>query len=211
MSWGYFEADVHVTYPLYLVSSVAAVRSSDFVPDLHDRPSSSPPLERERGFPVPACVFRVQKHQEGSYPGRLEPRSWYTGRPRTNQSPPSVLTLIWDNNEMTIHLSKDQERFVHDVVRAGLYASEAAVVSNALDRLRQTMPKDTPRPGQKVRRAKAAIQKKSLSPDELNRRLLASGLVSQLPDLALDIDDDDVPPIVIKGDPLSETIIRERW
>ncbi len=111
---------------------------------------------------------------------------------------------------MTIHLSKDQERFVHDAVRAGLYASEDAVVRDALERLRQTMPKDTPRPGQKVRRAKAAIQKKPLSPDELNRRLLASGLVSRLPDPALDIDDDDVAPIVIKGEPLSETIIRER-
>ena len=29
---------------------------------------------------------------------------------------------------MTIHLSKDLERFVHDAVRAGLYSSEDAVI-----------------------------------------------------------------------------------
>jgi Arc/MetJ-type ribon-helix-helix transcriptional regulator len=95
---------------------------------------------------------------------------------------------------MIIHLSKDQERFIHEAVRAGLYASEDAVVSDALERLKQTMPKNTPKRGQKLRRAKSALQKKPLSPDELNRRLLASGVVSQLPDPALDIDDDDVPP-----------------
>ena len=66
-------------------------------------------------------------------------------------------------------------------------------------------------PKQKPQGAKAASQKKQpLSPDELNQRLLASGLVTRLPDPALDIDDDDDPPIVIQGEPLSETIIRER-
>jgi Arc/MetJ-type ribon-helix-helix transcriptional regulator len=111
---------------------------------------------------------------------------------------------------MTIHLSKEQERFVHDAVRAGLYSSEDAVVSDALERLRQDMPKDTPKRGKKVTGAKVGRGKKPLSRDELNRRLLESGLISRLPDPALDIDDDDVPPIVMKGEPLSETIIRER-
>ena len=41
---------------------------------------------------------------------------------------------------MTIRYSKDQERFVHEAVRAGLYTSEDAVVRDALDRLRQTIP-----------------------------------------------------------------------
>ena len=61
---------------------------------------------------------------------------------------------------------------------------------------------------------KAARQAKRLetplSPDEVNRRLLASGLVIQLPDPAQDIDDADDFPIEIQGEPLSETIIRER-
>ena len=67
-------------------------------------------------------------------------------------------------------------------------------------------------PAQKAKRAKTAKPKKKtpLLPDELNQRLLASGLVIQLPDPAEDIDDDDEPLIAIKGEPLSETIIRDR-
>jgi len=41
--------------------------------------------------------------------------------------------------------------------------------------------------------------------------MLLVGLISQLPDPAEDLDDDpDDEPITIKGEPLSETIIRER-
>ena len=42
--------------------------------------------------------------------------------------------------------------------------------------------------------------------------MLASGLLASLPDPALDIDDDDPDdqPVPIKGEPLSETILRER-
>jgi Arc/MetJ-type ribon-helix-helix transcriptional regulator len=112
---------------------------------------------------------------------------------------------------MTIHLSKDLEQVVHDAVRAGLYAREDDVIRDALTRLRETMPKAPAMPKQESRRAKATSQKKQpLSPDELNQRLLASGLVTQLPDPAQDIDDDDDPPIVIQGEPPSETILRER-
>ena len=37
---------------------------------------------------------------------------------------------------MTIHLSKDLEQIVHDVMRAGLYASEDDVIRDALIRLK---------------------------------------------------------------------------
>jgi Arc/MetJ-type ribon-helix-helix transcriptional regulator len=111
---------------------------------------------------------------------------------------------------MSITLSKDLEQIVHDAVRAGLYAREDDVLRDALTRLKTTLPKDPRTPTKKAKPTKPVPRKKPLSPDELNRRLLACGLVSQLPDPALDIDDDDVPPIVIKGEPLSETIIRER-
>jgi hypothetical protein len=40
--------------------------------------------------------------------------------------------------------------------------------------------------------------------------MLASGLISQLPDTDSDFDDPADEPITIKGEPLSETIIRER-
>jgi Arc/MetJ-type ribon-helix-helix transcriptional regulator len=107
---------------------------------------------------------------------------------------------------MIIHLSKDLERFVHDAVRAGLYTNEDDVVRDALTRLEKTLPK-LPRASGKAAPPKA---KKTMTEEEFKQHLLEIGLVTSLPDPALDIDDDDEPPIVIKGEPLSETIIRER-
>ena len=45
---------------------------------------------------------------------------------------------------------------------------------------------------------------------EFDQHLLKIGLLSQLPDTAADYDDPDDVPVNIKGEPLSETIIRER-
>ena len=112
---------------------------------------------------------------------------------------------------MTIHLSKDLEKIVHDAVHAGRYANENEMIRDALMKLDQAMPKPAKAPAKKARSTESAPQEKQpLSPDELNQRLLASGLLTRLPDPAQDIDDDDDPPIMIKGEPLSETIIRER-
>jgi hypothetical protein len=59
---------------------------------------------------------------------------------------------------------------------------------------------------------RAAPKTKPLTADELNRRLFAEGRLASLPDPALDHDDDDPDdqPIAIEGEPLSETILRER-
>jgi hypothetical protein len=67
-------------------------------------------------------------------------------------------------------------------------------------------------PAKKAKPAKATAPKKPLTRDEFHRRLLAEGRLASLPDPALDIDDDDPDdqPIAIEGEPLSETIIRER-
>jgi Arc/MetJ-type ribon-helix-helix transcriptional regulator len=112
---------------------------------------------------------------------------------------------------MTIHLSKDQEKFVHDAVRTGLYASEDAVVSDALDRLQKTLPKPARPAAQKPKTTKAAAQKKKpLTRAELDQYMLKVGLMSQLPDTDSDFDDPDDEPIAIRGEPLSETVIRER-
>ncbi len=53
---------------------------------------------------------------------------------------------------------------------------------------------------------------KPLTEAEFNQHLLSIGLITSLPDPRLDIDDDDPEdaPVTIKGEPLSETIIRER-
>jgi Arc/MetJ-type ribon-helix-helix transcriptional regulator len=121
---------------------------------------------------------------------------------------------------MTIHLSKDLEQFVHDAVRAGLYAREDDVIRDALMRLKQAMPatpsaigqEQPARPsGKRARRAKAAPQKSEpLTLSAFHRKLLAEGRISRLPDTAADFDDPDDQPITVEGEPLSETIIRER-
>jgi Arc/MetJ-type ribon-helix-helix transcriptional regulator len=113
---------------------------------------------------------------------------------------------------MTIRLTKDLEQFVHDAVRSGHYARENDVIRDALTRLKQAMSEDVAKPPRKAKPAKSAkLKQKPLTPDELNQRLLASGLVTRLPNPADDVDDDaDDFPIVIEGEPLSETIIRER-
>jgi hypothetical protein len=62
-----------------------------------------------------------------------------------------------------------------------------------------------------VKRPKTAPSKK-MTEAEFDQHLLKIGLISSLPDPTLDIDDDDPDdaPVTIKGEPLSETIIRER-
>jgi Arc/MetJ-type ribon-helix-helix transcriptional regulator len=103
---------------------------------------------------------------------------------------------------MTIHLPEELERFVQSAVRDGLYAREEDVVHDALTRLQQAMPrKSAPRTKPK---------KKSLTPAEFDQYLLALGLMSKVPDTEADFDDPDDQLIDIRGEPLSETVIRER-
>ena len=111
---------------------------------------------------------------------------------------------------MTINLSKELERIVHDAVSAGLYAREADVIRDALIRLKRTMPGDTEMPHRDAKDTQSTEEKPIV--DALNQRLLAAGLVIQLPDPTEDVNDDDPEdqPIEIGGEPLSETIIRER-
>jgi hypothetical protein len=68
--------------------------------------------------------------------------------------------------------------------------------------------------GNGAKRGKPATQqaKKPLTEAEFKKHLLNIGLITSLPDPSLDIDDDDPDDasVTIKGEPLSETIIRER-
>jgi hypothetical protein len=70
----------------------------------------------------------------------------------------------------------------------------------------------SPASAKKARPPKAAAAKKPRSIEELHRKMMARGLILRLPDSSLDIDDDDPDdqPVPIKGEPLSETILRER-
>ena len=105
---------------------------------------------------------------------------------------------------MTIHLSKELERFVHDAVRSGRYAHEDDVVRDALIRLKQAMPEGTPSSGESVQ------PKQPLTEADVLQHMLDIGFITQRPDTAADFDDPDDRPITIPGEPLSETVIRER-
>jgi hypothetical protein len=75
-------------------------------------------------------------------------------------------------------------------------------------------PKEPPAqtPGKGAKRTTAAPQqaKKPLTEAEFDQHLLNIGLMSQLPNTAADFDDPDDQPIDIRGELLSETVIRER-
>ncbi len=95
---------------------------------------------------------------------------------------------------MTIHLPESLESSVESLVKAGRFTSvNEAMAEAARLLLRQTPP-----------------DKKPMTEDEFLQHLLDTGLMTELPDHAADFDDPDDQPIDIKGEPLSETIIRER-
>jgi len=97
---------------------------------------------------------------------------------------------------MTIHLPAELERFVHDQVLAGRYRSEDDVIRDALEQLRSHAP--TPPTGPRMTEA------------EFKQHLLASGRISSLPTPADPASRPVFQPIALEGEPLSETIIRER-
>lgn len=68
--------------------------------------------------------------------------------------------------------------------------------------LRNNLDQRTPEASPSVRQA--------MTEQDFLNHLLKIGLMTQLPDTALDFDDPEDEPITIQGEPLSETIIRER-
>ncbi len=95
-----------------------------------------------------------------------------------------------------------------------LSPSQVGQLRQQLDKqLAQPRKRTASTPGKAAKRAKPArAPNKPISIDELHRKMMARGLITRLPDPSLDIDDDDPDdqPVTIKGEPLSETIIRER-
>ena len=98
---------------------------------------------------------------------------------------------------MTIHLPQDLEAYVKNQVTSGLFASPDDAIAEAIRLLRRQQP--------------APAASEILTPEDVDRQLLARGLLSRLPDPSEDLDDDeDDLPVPVEGDPVSETIIRER-
>jgi hypothetical protein len=95
----------------------------------------------------------------------------------------------------------------------GLTPQQMRQLRQQLDQ-RLSQPKEpTAQPsGKSAKRKKAAPKpaEKPMTRAEFDQYLLDVGLMSQLPDTEADFDDPDDQLIEIKGEPLSETIIRER-
>ena len=109
---------------------------------------------------------------------------------------------------MTIQLPADLENSLIAKVHSGLFPSLDAAMTKAARLLLEQIEQAPP--AKPKQNATPARQRLTLV--ELHQEMLASGLISQLPNSAEDIDDDDPDdqPAAIDGEPLSETIIRER-
>jgi Arc/MetJ-type ribon-helix-helix transcriptional regulator len=93
---------------------------------------------------------------------------------------------------LTVHLKEDLEKILREEVDSGRFASIDEAIDLALRRLLQPPPPKGP-----------------LTEEQLLQYMYEVGKITQLPDRSADLDDDD-DPIEIEGEPLSETIIRER-
>ena len=99
---------------------------------------------------------------------------------------------------MTIQLPEDLEHFVRSQVLSGHFASEDEAIAEAVLLLRQ-------------REQEQGGQARPLSEEEFERRLVASGFLGNAPPrLAAASSQREFQPIRIEGEPLSETVIRER-
>jgi Arc/MetJ-type ribon-helix-helix transcriptional regulator len=96
---------------------------------------------------------------------------------------------------VTIQLPEDLECGVRATVRSGAFASEDEVIAEAV---RQFLRKQPP------------LAKTPMTEEELQRHMLEIGLLTQLPDTSADFDDPEDQLVDIEGEPLSETVIRER-
>ena len=95
---------------------------------------------------------------------------------------------------MTINLTPDLEASLEQLVQRGQYASLDEVIAAAARSF--------------VEQQSASTQASRVAAAQ--RRMVASGLMSKLQDRANDYDDSADQPITIEGEPISETIIRER-
>lgn len=112
---------------------------------------------------------------------------------------------------MTIHLPKDIERSIVAAVHSGYFASVDEAMDKAARLLLRDMEQTKPRPRQTTKRAKPAQQKKKpLTRAQFDQHLVELGLMTHIPNTAAYVDDPDDEPIPIRGEPLSETVIRER-
>jgi putative addiction module CopG family antidote len=101
---------------------------------------------------------------------------------------------------MIVNLSDTGEPVIRSQVQAGRYASAGEVLDEALRLLKQRDESQTAEPP----------ARKALTEEELEQELIESGFLGSVPPR------DSTPPhgnfqaVEIEGEPLSETVIRER-
>jgi putative addiction module CopG family antidote len=100
---------------------------------------------------------------------------------------------------MTIHLPEDLECYVQNQVQSGFFASEDEAITEAVRLLRQ------------ARSAVPSTRSQRLSEEELEQQMVQSGFLGHVPPRSGPTGvRRDFQPITIEGEPLSETVIRER-
>ena len=97
---------------------------------------------------------------------------------------------------MTIHLPNDLESYVQSQIALGRFGSPDEAIAEAVRRLRQA-------------KQEPAAQTSSTEA-EFKRHLLADGLMTGFPTPTDPATRPVLQPVTIQGEPLSETIIRER-
>jgi hypothetical protein len=92
-----------------------------------------------------------------------------------------------------------------------LSPEQARQLRQQLDRQSAKPIKSPAKPSSKTAtRTRTAPPKKKMTEAEFDQHLVEIGLLSQIPDTDADFDDPDDVLVDIKGEPLSETVIRER-
>jgi putative addiction module CopG family antidote len=98
---------------------------------------------------------------------------------------------------LTIHLPEDLERYLDVEVKGGRFASADEAIAEALRLLRQKEQEE-------------ASRREELIADQVDRQMLEAGLLSRIPARLDPGTYREFTPIIVQGEPISETIIRER-
>ena len=99
---------------------------------------------------------------------------------------------------MTIHLPEDLERYVESEVQSGHFATVQEAIAEAVRLLRQRMQQ-------------IGTKGKTLTEEEFERQLVQTGFLASFPSgHSATTTRRDFQAISIVGEPLSETVIRER-
>jgi Arc/MetJ-type ribon-helix-helix transcriptional regulator len=107
----------------------------------------------------------------------------------------------------TIHIPEELDHFLREMVRSGRYASEESVISDALDRLRQTIdPVDAATAPSEERTEPG----KPLTKQRFQRHLVEIGILEEPVDRAGDNPQASVTEEEEEEEVLSEMLIRER-